>query len=326
MAEELASTHFEALMRAMPVGLFVIVNASIVWCNEAFRELREGPIEGIVGHNFVELVAPEDRAFVVDRYRRRLAGEDVPDHYEFSLLGVVTGNRRPIHMLVKVVEAGGTRHSVGVIVDVSGSARAAGEIVAGAGEQVVLTAPVLRVAAGVLVVPMIGHFHAARVHGLMQDLLAAIQREQAHTLILDVTGLIDADARVAEHLARAAAATRLLGARTLLAGVTPALAVALVSASSDLAGLTTAATLEARCGWPGRGDRRGREADPHGSSRCTRTSAIACSAGMPAAMCRPTADVRGSQAISASPSSTWLARARYTKSASRSRSWPSASG
>jgi rsbT co-antagonist protein RsbR len=78
----------------------------------------------------------------------------------------------------------------------------------------------------------------------MQDVLAAIQQHWAHALILDVTGLLDADARIADYLSRTAAAARLLGARCLVAGVSPALAQVLVSSAGALVEIASAATLE----------------------------------------------------------------------------------
>lgn len=238
----LEATALATLVQHMPIGLFVIRDGLIVWSNDHFATFCEGTPEQIQGQGFVGLVAPEDRPFVLDRYRRRLAGEAVPDEYEFSILGAATERRTPVHMVVRVVVQDGVRHSIGVVAD----AHAQAQLAAGLAptDRRLAAAPVLRVAPGVLVVPLVGRYHAARVHNLTSDVLAAVQRQQAHTLILDVTGLVDADARVADYLSRAAAAVRLLGTRCVLAGVTPALAQVLVASGASLGGLTTVATLE----------------------------------------------------------------------------------
>lgn len=243
MSEGLVQSLVEVLVQAVPVGLFAIRDGQVVWCNEYFCELAELPKEAIVGKHFVGFVAPEDRPFVVDRYTRRLKGEAVPDHYEFSVLGA-SGRRRPVFMVARIVAADAVRHSIGVVVDFTEQAQLAAGLGPVSSAQPLPATPVLRVAAGVLVVPLVGHYHAARAHQLTQDVLAAIQAQQARALILDVTGLVDADLRIADYLTRAAAATRLLGARCILAGVSPELARTLVAANETIVGLATAATLE----------------------------------------------------------------------------------
>lgn len=233
-----------SLLDRLPVALYVIQDAALLWCNDMFCQLCEHPRERALGQSFVGFVAPEDREFVTDRYRRRVAGEAVPDHYEFSVVGQQTGKRTPIHMSVAVAMVGDTRYTIGIVVDMTTQRQIAAGLAPAVLAEYTPTTPVLRVAAGVLVVPLVGHYYAARIQDLTQSVLAAISRHQARALILDVTGLQDTDERIADYLARTAAAARLLGARCLLAGVSPALALLLLRASDSLSLLTTAATLE----------------------------------------------------------------------------------
>jgi rsbT co-antagonist protein RsbR len=233
-----------ALLEHLPIALYVMQDGVLQWCNDKFLRLCECPMEQALGQSFVRFIAPEDRDFVVDRYRRRIAGEAVPEHYEFSAMGLETGKRTPIHMSVHVTQIAGVRYSIGVIVDLTVQASVAAGLAPAAMTERNVPTPVLRVAAGVLVVPLVGHYHAARVQNLTETVLAAITEQRAHALILDVTGLVDADERVADYLGRTAAAARLLGAQCLLAGVSPALAQLLVAGSGALTHLATAATLE----------------------------------------------------------------------------------
>ncbi|MDC0666857.1 PAS domain S-box protein [Nannocystis radixulma] len=232
-----------SLLGDLPVALYVMQDGTLLWCNDEFARLCECPKEQAIGHSFIGFVAPEDRAVVIDSYRRRVAGEPVPDHYEFSALGRETGKRTPIHMSVTLVHAGAVRYSVGVVVDLTVQRSAAAGLASTDALERSSPTPVLRIAAGVLVVPLVGHYHAARVQDLTRTVLAAIAHQRAHALILDVTGLVDADERVADDFARTTAAARLLGARCLLAGVSPALAQRLASASASLR-MASAATLE----------------------------------------------------------------------------------
>ncbi|MCI0497338.1 MAG: PAS domain S-box protein, partial [Thermoplasmata archaeon] len=57
---------------------------------------------------FLEFVVPEQRGMLVDRYERRLRGEQVPDRYEIEILSR-EGGRIPVEVNASVIEyAGGT--------------------------------------------------------------------------------------------------------------------------------------------------------------------------------------------------------------------------
>jgi anti-anti-sigma factor len=107
-----------------------------------------------------------------------------------------------------------------------------------------VSTPVIPVVAGVLAMPLIGQFDAERAQHARQELLARIERERAHTVLLDVTGVPLIDTAAAQALLQTVAASRLLGAEVLLVGVTPEVAQTLVALGIDLAGLRTAIDLQ----------------------------------------------------------------------------------
>lgn len=87
------------------------------------------------------------------------------------------------------------------------------------------SAPILPALPGVLVLPVVGAVSEARAAELVQALLRGVSHHAAHTVIIDITGLVDADANLFTHLHRASTATRLLGAQLILVGVSPAIAM-----------------------------------------------------------------------------------------------------
>lgn len=84
------------------------------------------------------------------------------------------------------------------------------------------SAPVLPVLPGVLLLPIVGAVASERAREILDVMLASVARHAAHTVLLDLTGLTDLEVGLAEHLRRAAAAVRLLGARLVLVGLGPA--------------------------------------------------------------------------------------------------------
>ncbi|HYF65794.1 MAG TPA: STAS domain-containing protein [Herpetosiphonaceae bacterium] len=107
-----------------------------------------------------------------------------------------------------------------------------------------MSVPVLPVAARVLVMPLVGSLDEARLATIHDKALGAIQRDKARYLVLDITGVWVVDSQVAQGLIRVIEAVRLLGAETLLVGVRPEVAQAIVTLGLDLTHIRTSATLQ----------------------------------------------------------------------------------
>ncbi|MCC6557501.1 MAG: PAS domain S-box protein [Polyangiaceae bacterium] len=107
-----------------------------------------------------------------------------------------------------------------------------------------MSTPLIPITREIVVMPLIGHMDSERAARVMDASLAGVQASGAQVVILDVTGLAVVDSQVAAALVRAARALRLLGARTVLTGIQPAVAQTLVSLGLDLEGITTHGTLQ----------------------------------------------------------------------------------
>ena len=95
-----------------------------------------------------------------------------------------------------------------------------------------LSTPVIEIWRGVLILPLIGLLDEARGQQITEQLLAAVVRNGASTVILDITGVPEIDTSVANYLLEAMAATRMLGTDSILTGVSPANAQTLVRITS----------------------------------------------------------------------------------------------
>jgi rsbT co-antagonist protein RsbR len=104
-----------------------------------------------------------------------------------------------------------------------------------------LSAPILRVSRGALVVPIVGAIDDAQILDLRERLLQALCDKRARIAILDLTGLDIADVTTGQRLHAIIGAVRLLGARCRITGLRPELAMTL--AGHDVRGLESYATL-----------------------------------------------------------------------------------
>lgn len=107
-----------------------------------------------------------------------------------------------------------------------------------------LSAPIIPVLEGVIVIPLIGLMDSIRSETVTANILRAVEQRTIHKVILDVTGLAMIDTHVSQALLATANAVRLLGADIALVGVRPEVAQTLVALGVDIRGLRTYANLQ----------------------------------------------------------------------------------
>lgn len=126
-----------------------------------------------------------------------------------------------------------------------------------------LSCPLLTVAHGVLVMPLIATVDAQRAARIQESLLDGISATRARVAILDITGVTRVDELMARTLLSTARAARLLGAEVVLTGIRPDAARALVEIGASLDELITRGTLESGIAYA---------VSQHGSHRASQAS------------------------------------------------------
>ena len=110
-------------------------------------------------------------------------------------------------------------------------------------ELLELSTPVVRLWTGILMLPLIGTLDSTRTQVVMESLLEAIVKANAHTAIIDITGVPTVDTVVAQHLLKTVAAARLMGADCIISGIRPQIAQTIVHLGINLLDLTTKSSL-----------------------------------------------------------------------------------
>lgn len=106
-----------------------------------------------------------------------------------------------------------------------------------------LSTPVIRVYERVLLLPLVGTIDSHRAHQVMESVLLHIVDAQARCIIIDIAGVPVVDTRVADHLLKTTAAVRLLGAQTILTGITAQVARTMVQLGVDVSSMHTLSRL-----------------------------------------------------------------------------------
>jgi len=107
-----------------------------------------------------------------------------------------------------------------------------------------LSSPLIPIADGVIVMPLIGAIDTSRAAQILENLLRGVEQYRAKVAIIDITGVQTVDTSVAQVLLQAAQAITLLGAQTMLTGVKPQIAQTVVQLGIDLKKIQTFSTLQ----------------------------------------------------------------------------------
>ena len=118
---------YRLLVENASEGVVVSCGDELVFANRAAAAITGYPLEELIGIKIAQLVHPDDLLMVMDRYQRRLRGEDVPAYYAFRLI-----NRerqvRWIQVHAVVIEWDGKPATLDMFVDISEQRRAEEQI------------------------------------------------------------------------------------------------------------------------------------------------------------------------------------------------------
>jgi PAS domain S-box-containing protein len=224
-----------------------------ILANETLARLYGTTPEGIIDKSDADFAAPDQAAkFREDDLRVLNAKEErvSPDRQLTDAEGNVhwvQATKRPI-----VDDDGVARRILGVSIDITERKKAEEERdrlqqkIIEAQQRAIqeLSTPVIPVMERILIMPLIGSIDSMRAKDIMRALLAGIGEQRAKVVILDITGVPIVDSGVANHLNKTIMAARLKGARTIITGITDAVAETIVDLGIDWSDIETLSDLQ----------------------------------------------------------------------------------
>lgn len=106
-----------------------------------------------------------------------------------------------------------------------------------------LSTPVIQIWDGVVVAPLIGTLDSQRTQHFMERFLNSIVSTKSPVALVDITGVPTIDTQTAQNLLETISASRLLGTKVIMTGISPAIAQTLVHLGIDLSAIATHTTL-----------------------------------------------------------------------------------
>jgi len=110
-------------------------------------------------------------------------------------------------------------------------------------QETLLATPVAVLWENILMLPIVGTVDSRRVQQIMDTMLAKVQETESKVIILDILGVPAVDSKVANHIVKMTQACKLMGADTIVSGISSPIAQTLVNLGIEMAGVITTSTL-----------------------------------------------------------------------------------
>jgi methyl-accepting chemotaxis protein len=241
-ASKLQTAEYEGKIRAIERAQAVIefdISGTILTANENF--LR------IFGFTLDDVVGKHHRIFCEPGYA------ETPEYSEFwQKLGRGEYNAGEFKRIGKDGKEIWLQASYNPIFDLDGRPRKVVKFASDITEEVQkrslalleMSTPVTKIWDGVLFAPIVGIVDSKRSVDIMNKALSAIADYRARTLLLDIGGVAVVDTAVANHLIKIAKAAVLMGCKTIISGISPAIAQTIAELGIDLGSIQTTSTIE----------------------------------------------------------------------------------
>ncbi|MFC7060877.1 STAS domain-containing protein [Halobacillus seohaensis] len=107
-----------------------------------------------------------------------------------------------------------------------------------------LSVPVVPIADGVAVLPVVGEIDPERAQLIMETSLEQSSKHHLHYLLIDISGVPEIDTTVANYLFQVTHSLELVGVETILTGIRPEIAQSIVGMGLDFTRVKTRANIK----------------------------------------------------------------------------------
>ena len=106
-----------------------------------------------------------------------------------------------------------------------------------------LSTPVIKVYDRILLLPIVGTVDTQRANQIMETVLVQVVEQQAKVIIIDIAGVAVVDTKVANHILQTTAAVQLLGAQSILTGISASVARTVIQLGVEITRIDTRSKL-----------------------------------------------------------------------------------
>jgi rsbT co-antagonist protein RsbR len=107
-----------------------------------------------------------------------------------------------------------------------------------------MSTPIAQLWDSILLLPLVGVVDSKRAQDIMSNMLQKVMHSQARVFILDISGVAVVDTAVGNHFIKITKATKLMGCRTIISGISPAIAQTIVELGVQIDEIMTTNSMQ----------------------------------------------------------------------------------
>jgi len=99
-------------------GIVILQDGILKYANSKMMEITQYTVEETIGKVFFDFISPKHKTSVIDRYKRRMAGEELPNRYEIE---IISGNGKtiPVEINASCIEYKGKLADMAIVRDIT---------------------------------------------------------------------------------------------------------------------------------------------------------------------------------------------------------------
>ncbi len=245
MSVEKLSEHLAIdILEQLPTPVMAVDNdMKILFMNDAGRRLLGMSMEQLTTHRCLEVMnskhcgtpecrmrqAMEKDALCTARNEVTIHGKVIPIEYSAAPLKDEAGNI-----------IGGLEY----VLDITERVRHEHKLMEQSRTIREISTPAIRLWDRIVVLPVVGVVDSMRAQQMMETMLDKITETSSKVIILDIQGVAAVDTAVANNLIKITKATKLMGCRCIISGISSAVAQTLVQLGIELGDVVTHSTLQ----------------------------------------------------------------------------------
>jgi rsbT co-antagonist protein RsbR len=251
-ARRIRLNRYQLLVETCREGIWVIdLEGKTTYANHRMGEILGLDAAEMLGRSMFDFMDDKGRAISAENLERRRRG--LAEQHEFLFRRSEGSDVWTLINTSPFLDAAGNAVEVlGMITDITDLKQTEQKlseklavIEKQRSELQMLSSPVIEVWDGVLCLPVVSSVDSVRAAAMLESLLDAVTRGRARFAIIDLTGVESIDSAAADHFVKIVAAVRLIGAESIITGLRPAVAQAIVALGVDLPGVATLPNLKA---------------------------------------------------------------------------------
>lgn len=232
------------ILRHLPTPVMAVnKNFELIYINDAGLNMLKKPFDQIKGRTCAEVFGSEHcgtpqcrmaqvmegAATSTARNRLSIDGREIP--IEYTAAALMDKNENIV---------GGVEY----LIDITERERQEKKLAEQSRTIMEISTPAIKLWDRILILPVVGVVDSMRAQQMMNTMLKKIMETAAKVIILDIQGVAAVDTAVANHLIKIAKATKLMGCRCIISGISPAVAETIVHLGIDLGDVATNSTLQ----------------------------------------------------------------------------------